>query len=59
MEDSRYRDLMNTPTLLLTADEVWQGWHFCREWDDLLIQDNDCDYCGWCSKSEEAQCHTM
>ena len=41
MTENRWRALMwagcEFEDIRLTADEVKQGWHFCREWDGLLI----------------------
>lgn len=36
IETSRYNDLMAEKTEL-TNDEIADGWHFCAEWDFLLI----------------------
>jgi hypothetical protein len=33
----RYQDLMDNDRLDLTPDEIKIGWHFCPEWDSLLI----------------------
>lgn len=42
MTDARYNYLMNDdPTVHwspeLTDEEIEEGWHFCPEWDGLLI----------------------
>ena len=37
MTDERYRFLMNDELAGLTHDEVKEGWHFCSEWDGLLV----------------------
>jgi hypothetical protein len=38
----------------LTAEEVEAGWHWCEEWDGLLIHVNDdefdCCACSWMEK---------
>jgi hypothetical protein len=37
MEESRWSELMNNDDLDLTDSETAHGWHFCPEWDGLLI----------------------
>lgn len=37
MNDQRWRDLMHNDKLDLTDDEISAGWHFCLDWDGLLI----------------------
>lgn len=37
MNSERYDALMKDESLSLTDVELAQGWHFCREWDGLLI----------------------
>lgn len=39
MTDKRYRSLMwdNEIETQLTKIEIEEGWHFCPDWDDLLI----------------------
>lgn len=37
MSNERYQELMDNPNLWLTAEEIEAGWHFCCEWDYLLI----------------------
>ena len=38
MTDERYRDLMNFDSMArLTHEEQDQGWHFCYEFDGLLV----------------------
>jgi hypothetical protein len=32
----RYELLMNDQAML-TPEEIKEGWHFCHEWDDLLV----------------------
>ena len=36
MSDTRWRELMREETEL-TDDEIEEGWHFCWDWDGLLI----------------------
>jgi hypothetical protein len=36
MTDERYARLMQSDDPL-TAQEVFDGWHFCREFDELLV----------------------
>jgi hypothetical protein len=37
MTPQRHRELMDNPMLKLTAEEK-QRWHFCWDWDGLLIE---------------------
>ena len=37
MTNSRWRGLMGDDEKALTEEEILQGWHFCPEWDSLLI----------------------
>ena len=38
MDKKRYNELMDPRgTALLTKQEIALGWHFCNEWDGLLI----------------------
>ena len=45
----RWFELMNNPALGLTKSEIEQGWHFCPEWDGLLVGERmreiDCCTC--------------
>lgn len=40
MSETRY-SLLNQGHSALTKEEMEDGWHFCAEWDDLLIHPND------------------
>jgi len=37
IDDSRYAALMADEETKLTQEEISCGWHFCPEWDGLLI----------------------
>jgi hypothetical protein len=37
MTDLRWSDLMNDDGLPLTSEEIAEGWHFCYDWDGLLV----------------------
>jgi hypothetical protein len=37
MTNERWRALMDNDDLPLTAEEIAGGWHFCWEWDGLLV----------------------
>ena len=37
MQPSRYRELMENDLVRLTDSEFQAGWHFCFEWDGLLV----------------------
>ena len=43
MTKQRYRELMKNQELQLTEDEVKEGWLFCPEFDELLMNRNECD----------------
>lgn len=36
MDDKRYQEA-NTGDCVLTQSEIDEGWHFCYEWDCLLV----------------------
>ena len=40
----RYNQLMNDPSEKLTLEEIKEGWHFCNDWDGLLIHKNDQEF---------------
>jgi len=48
MTRERYLELERTADLRLTPEEIAAGWHFCWDWDGLLIHDSDpeADACG-------------
>lgn len=52
MKDERYLELERNPKAALTDDEIAEGWHFCEEWDGMLINDKwpEAEVC-LCSKS--------
>lgn len=41
MTNERYNQLMWEGKGELTEEEKAEGWHFCREWDGLLIGPGD------------------
>lgn len=41
MTKERYKDLMADGESKLTDAEIAQGWHFCWDWDGLLICPSD------------------
>ena len=53
MERERYIRIQNG-TEDLTPEEVEDGWHFCPDWDDMLIHVDDdefqCCPCSWMEK---------
>lgn len=55
MENSRYAELSNDLKTRLTDEEAKMGWHFCNEWDGLLIHktwpEHECCVCTF--KEEE------
>ena len=36
MTEDRYREL-DSFGAFLTDEEVMEGWHFCPDWDDMLV----------------------
>ncbi len=41
MTDQRFELLMKSQTEQLTEAEIAEGWHFCPDWDGLLVQQGD------------------
>ena len=41
MNKDRYHELMTNTSLQLTENEINEGYHFCYDWDGLLIHKND------------------
>lgn len=41
MSETRYHELMDGSEGLLTVEEVNAGWHFCADWDFLLIHEDN------------------
>ena len=41
MTHERWKQLMEDQSLSLTPGEADEGWHFCHDWDGLLIHDTD------------------
>lgn len=37
MSDERWNALMNDPQAILTKEEMEQGWHWCYDFDGLLV----------------------
>lgn len=51
MTRERQRELLRVDGSSLTPDELREGWHFCAEFDEDLIQGEDQPgqvRCGWC-----------
>ena len=44
MTSQRYRELSSSDKHDLTPEEVADGWHFCSEWDFMLIHKSDPEY---------------
>lgn len=54
MDAKRYFELQNNPDLDLTEEEQ-KEWHFCMDWDGLLIHMNDPEMsCCTCWKAPSA-----
>lgn len=41
MTPERYRELNSAASGTLTAEEMRAGWHFCPDWDFLLINPSE------------------
>lgn len=52
MTDKRYHQLMDSAAECLTPAERRAGWHFCNEWDGMLIHPShlEADCCNCISK---------
>ena len=37
MDDERKYVLENDPNSVLTGKELSEGWHFCPDWDGILV----------------------
>lgn len=48
MTAERLQQLLHDQTDQLTPDEVESGWHFCPEWDDMIIGP-DCNELVFCT----------
>lgn len=50
MSHARWEAVMNDPSVYLTDEERADGWHFCCDWDGLLVgpgtMEWDCCTCG-------------
>ena len=47
MTNERWNQLMDNDDLLLTEEEIKEGWHFCNEFDGLLVKgDPNEEFCG-------------
>jgi hypothetical protein len=47
MTDERYKEIEGDITAELTQEEMDEGWHFCMEFDGLLVKgDPKEDFCG-------------
>ena len=52
---NRWKALMNDERPQLTPEEIAEGWHFCNNWDGLLVGPNteEWKYCSCVSKPNE------
>jgi len=48
MTDARYKQLNDSDDYQLTPDEIALGWHWCNEFDGLLVGP-ECDELHFCS----------
>ncbi len=55
MSPERHRALARDLTLELTPEEIAEGWHFCYDWDGLLVNRNDKEGEGSCCTCFDAE----
>lgn len=55
MTKERYRELDGDYELALTPEEVKAGWHFCPDWDYMLIHNLDIEIEGCCCNWKEGK----
>ena len=51
MNKERYSELEKDQSLLLSDDEIKEGWHFCPDSDYMLISKNEQESEGCCCES--------
>lgn len=58
MSKQRYAALVTDVTLALTEEELKDGWHFCPEWDGMLIHPTMAEAeCCLCSDIDKQDIH--
>lgn len=55
MTDERYYALERSSALPLTPEEIREGWHFCIEWDGMLVGPGMDAFENCCPHNKEAQ----
>jgi len=48
MTHERWESLMRDQAAVLTQEEMDEGWHWCADWDDLLVgpgMDMELEHC--------------
>ncbi len=55
MTAQRHRELESTQTDDLTPEEAKAGWHFCPDWDYMLIHKFDPEMVGCCCSWKEGK----
>lgn len=53
MPYNRYQELQWAENVRLTEEEMKAGWHWCYEWDDMLIHPNMPEYAHCTCKGNE------
>lgn len=43
VDEEREWEAENNPNFVLTKEEISQGWHFCPDWDEMLIGPDSCE----------------
>lgn len=56
MNSARYRELMDSQEAMLTIEEVKEGWHFCGEFDGLLVGREVAPFTEWGNDPYECRC---
>ncbi len=56
MKQSRYIELSTNPEEQLTKEEIVQGFHFCPDWDGMLVEPGAPEFgCCLCGIKEGTQ----
>jgi hypothetical protein len=48
MTNTRYREICLNKNAVLTKEELAEGWHFCPDWDYMLLDGNPYSECQTC-----------
>jgi len=58
MTKERWKLLMDEDSIELTEEEISEGWHFCWEWDGLLVGPGmkEIEVCNCQKKNDNSRC---